>query len=76
MAHIEQREGYTFIDRRVPEPCRVCLSPDGHSAHYGKPTMECIQYLRSRIAEFEVVPDADGGHIKHAGKVWRPVTET
>lgn len=45
---IEQKEGYTVIDRRgYVEPCRVCLCPtECHSTQYGKPTMKCIEYLR------------------------------
>lgn len=48
--NIEQRNGYTIIDRRGGEPCRVCCSQDCHSREYNKPTMECIKYLRGEIA--------------------------
>jgi hypothetical protein len=33
------------------EVCRVCGSRDVHSQAYGKPTMECIEYLRMVIKE-------------------------
>lgn len=41
---------YKVNDRRgreaVGEPCRVCGCPIEHSKEYGKPTMNCIIYLR------------------------------
>jgi len=50
MATIEHHEGFTVIDRRTPEPCRVCCCPDDcHSQEYNKPTMECIKYLREEV---------------------------
>lgn len=51
---IEHKEGYTIIDRRGGEPCRVCACPDEcHSENYGEPTMACILWLRSKIEELE-----------------------
>lgn len=49
-----QKEGYSIIDRRGTEPCRVCTCPNAcHSQEYGKPTMDCIMYLRHRVGELE-----------------------
>lgn len=62
MVKIEHKEGYTLIDRREPEPCRVCLCPtECHSTQYGEPTMKCIQYLREarESAEKELSAVAD-----------------
>jgi hypothetical protein len=48
---------YTVNDKRGKEPpkenCRVCGSTEVHSKEYNKPTMDCIKYLRSKIAELE-----------------------
>ena len=48
---------YKVNDKRgkepVQEPCRVYGAPVTHSRDYNKPTMECIKYLRGRIAELE-----------------------
>ena len=48
---------YTVIDKRrlnnpdyeeePTEVCRVCGSPEVHTREYNKPTMKCIEYLRS-----------------------------
>lgn len=48
---------HTIIDKRgvepPKEPCRVCGAPVIHSREYNKPTMDCIKYLRGKIAELE-----------------------
>lgn len=62
--HVEQKEGYTIIDRRGytiidrsssggGDPCRVCCGPDCHTQEYNKPTMDCIRYLRSEVSRLE-----------------------
>jgi hypothetical protein len=35
------------------EVCRVCGSSVVHSKQYGKPTMDCITYLKNIIAVLE-----------------------
>lgn len=50
---IEQKNGYTIIDRRGPEPCRVCGASDAHSLSYGQPTMACILYLRQQVSDLK-----------------------
>lgn len=44
---------YTVHDRRGQSPareaCRVCGAGVVHSREYGKPTMECIQFLNGTI---------------------------
>lgn len=48
---------YTINDRRdekkSEEVCRVCGSPQVHSKEYGKPTVNCIEYLRTIISSHE-----------------------
>ena len=48
---------YKVVDKRGKEPekevCRVCGSTTVHSKDYNKPTMECINYLRSKIQSLE-----------------------
>lgn len=48
---------YKFIDRRYnpkPKPvCRVCGSLHIHSEEYNKPTIDCIEYLRSIISSYK-----------------------
>lgn len=55
--HVEQKEGYTIIDRRSSsgggDPCRVCCGSDCHTQEYNKPTMDCIRYLRSEVSRLE-----------------------
>lgn len=40
----------------VPEPkeaCRVCGAEEVHSTEYNKPTMKCIEQLRSEINQYK-----------------------
>jgi len=54
----DEGKGYTIIDRRgmnegqehPDEVCRVCGSKTVHSKQYGKPTMDCINYLNKKIS--------------------------
>ena len=75
----EKEKGYTVTDRRgmesgqehPEEVCRVCGSKEVHSKQYGKPTMECINFLQTRIQSLEteerlkaVVDDAKDNFYK------------
>jgi hypothetical protein len=51
---------HTVIDRRrlsedyvepPSEVCRICGSTTVHTREYNKPTMDCINYLRSKIKD-------------------------
>lgn len=52
---IEQKDGYTLIDKRGNEPCRACgIAHDDFSTLYGRATMGCVTALNARVAELEV----------------------
>jgi len=65
---MSEEKGYTINDRRglnkgqeePNEVCRVCGSQEVHSKEYGKPTMECIEYLRKRIVDLEFQLEQEG----------------
>lgn len=44
---------YTITDRRggqnPREVCRVCGAGECHTVEYGRPTMQCVQFLRDEI---------------------------
>lgn len=56
-----EKKPYTVTDRRgmkegqehPDEVCRVCGAKVVHSKKYGQPTMECITYLKNRIATLQ-----------------------
>jgi hypothetical protein len=62
---------YTITDRRgmkeghPDEVCRVCGSKVVHSKQYGQPTMDCIIYLKNRIATLE--RELDDGVVRNIG---------
>lgn len=49
-------KAYTVRDRRggqhpeTAEACRVCGSAQVHTREYSKPTMDCIEFLRSQVS--------------------------
>ncbi len=59
---------YTIVDKRgmnegqehPEEICRVCGSKEVHSKKYGKPTMECIKFLKDQIKPAEYYHDETG----------------
>ncbi len=54
-------KSYTIVDKRgmnegqehPEEICRVCGSQEVHSKEYGKPTMDCIKYLKDQVSHLE-----------------------
>ncbi len=64
----EKKEGFIIHDRRgevEPKPvCRVCGSQDEHTRDYNFPTMQCIKYLREKIAKLESTQQTDEVDIK------------
>ena len=56
-----EEKPYTITDKRgmnegqehPEEVCRVCGSKTVHSKKYGKPTMECIKFLKDQISQLE-----------------------
>ena len=69
-----EKKPYTITDRRgmesgqehPEEVCRVCGSKVVHSKQYGKPTMECIKYLKDQIKPSRRFPMLDGPDIDWA----------
>jgi len=41
--------------KHTDEVCRVCGAVEVHSSEYGKPTMGCIEYLRSQIKPIDAI---------------------
>ncbi len=59
--NMSEDKPYTITDRRgmkegqehSDEVCRVCGSKEVHSKQYGKPTTECITFLKNQIVLLE-----------------------
>ena len=51
---IEEKNGYTIIDRRGGEPCRVCCSSECHTQNYGEPTIQCVEHFRREISSLKI----------------------
>jgi hypothetical protein len=68
---------YTITDKRglekgqeTPnEVCRVCGSQEVHSKKYGKPTMECIKYLKNQVSELQEYVTVDEAYHDETGPI-------
>jgi hypothetical protein len=66
---------YTITDKRgmskgqehPKEVCRVCGSKEVHSKKYGKPTMDCITYLKNQVSELQKYVTVDEAYHDETG---------
>lgn len=84
---MEKEKSYTINDRRglelkdgqecMDEVCRVCGSQEVHSKEYGRPTLECVRYLKDQSTlQLEKVKEAIkylGGH-QHSDTINKAIT--